>query len=132
MADRLQGTSDPEGGFAIEYLEALIRRLGLKSYDLYGGADLRRWSLEDVRRHLAQGHSVIAELRFRLMPGRATSPSWDDHYVVLTGVRGDDFIYNDSVDPDGPGYGRVMSAEVLQRSWGGSYFPFAAFAVSKP
>lgn len=131
-ANKLQGTSGPDSGFAIEHLKSLAERYGLKGHDLYAGEAFKRWSLKDLRAHLIQGHLVIPQLRFRLMPGRAESDSWDDHYVVISGMRGDDFIYNDSVDADGPGYGRVMSAEALVRAWGGSNFPFAAFAVSKP
>ncbi|MHB8990380.1 MAG: C39 family peptidase [Chloroflexota bacterium] len=131
-ANRLQGTRGSDNGFGIEYLLGLAEKSGLRGHGLYAGAGLRRWSLEDLRSQLIQGRLVIPELRFRYMPGRARSGSWDDHYVVITGMRGDDFIYNDSVDADGPGYGRVMSSEVLTRAWGGSDLPFAAFAISRP
>ncbi len=132
LAHQLQGTSGSETGFAIEYLQELVERFGLRGEDLYAGRGLRRWTLEDVRRHLARGHPVIAELRFRLMPGRDDPENVDDHYVVIVGVKGNDFIYNDSVDDNGTGHGRLISAEALVRAWGGSYFPFAAFAVSGP
>lgn len=131
-ANRLQGTRGTDNGFGIEYLLGLAEKVGLRGHGLYADAGLRRWSLEDLRSQLTQGRLVIPELRFRYMPGRARSDSWDDHYVVITGMRGDDFIYNDSVDADGPGYARVMSSEVLARAWGGSDSPFAAFAISRP
>ena len=118
VANRLQGTYGPDAGFGIEYLDALAEQFGLKSQDLYAaGRAFKRWDLEGLRAHLARGHLVIPELRFRLMPGRSGSDSWDDHYVVITGMQGDDFIYNDSVDSDGPGYGRVMNSEALLRAW---------------
>jgi hypothetical protein len=131
-ADKLQGTSDPEGGFAIEFLQGAVEQFGLKGLNLAVGKDLRRWSLDDAKRELSQGHPVIPQLRYRNMPGRGDSDYGEDHYVVLTGMRGDDFIYNDPVDVDGPGYGRLMSAEDLKKGWGTSYFPFAAFAVAAP
>ena len=130
VAERMQGTSDPESGFAIEYLGDTVDHFGLKSVGLLAGKNLRRWTLDDVRTRLSQGHPVIPELRFRLMPARSGSEYSEDHYVVLTGMYGDNFIYNDSVDSDGLGYGKVMSAEILQRAWGSSDFPFAALAVS--
>ncbi len=131
LADRLQGTSDPEGGFAIEFLAAAVERFGLKGLDLAHDKDnLKRWTLDDLRRHVGLGHPVIAQLRFRAMPAREFSKYGDDHYVVICGMLGDDFIYNDSVDTDGPGYGRVISSADLKRAWGSSHFPFAAFAVS--
>ncbi len=132
LADRLQGTSDPDGGFAIEYLYDAVERFGLKGMDLMSGKKLKKWTLDDVRKHIVQGHPVIPQLRFRSMPGRENSDYGDDHYVVLTGTRGDDFIYNDSIDVDGPGYGRLISADDLKHAWGASYFPFAGFAVSAP
>lgn len=131
-ANRLQGTWGPDNGFGIEFLAQLVERYGLRVHGLYEGVNFRRWSLEDLRSQLGQGRPAIVELRFRYMPGRADSDSWDDHYVVISGMLGDDFVYNDSVDVDGPGYGRVMSADDLQRAWGGSDFPFAALAVSRP
>lgn len=131
-ANRLQGTSGPDVGFRIEHLRSLAEQFGLKGLDLYTGQVFRRWTLEDVRHHLRQGHPVIPQLRYRLMPGRAGSGFLGDHYVVLAGLRGEDFIYNDSVDSDGPGYGRMMSAETLARAWGGSDYPFAGFAVTRP
>ncbi len=131
LTDRLQGTSDPETGVAIEHLQRAVELMGLKGYDLYAGDHFKRWSLEDLRRHLIQGHPVVPQLRFRLMPGRGESDYQEDHYVVLCGVQGGDFIYNDSVDTDGPGYGRVMSADSLTRAWEASYFPFAGFAVGE-
>ncbi len=132
VANRLQGTSGSDYGFGIQFLAGLADQFGLKTQDLYTGQAFHRWTLEDVEAHLSLGHLVIPELRFRLMPGRSTSSSWDDHYVVITGMLGDRFIYNDSVDSDGPGYGRVMSGEEFARAWGGSDFPFAAFALARP
>ncbi|HEX2922478.1 MAG TPA: C39 family peptidase [Chloroflexota bacterium] len=131
-ADRLQGTSDPEGGFAIEFLADLLPAFGLRAEDLYAGNEFKRWTEDDLRRQLTAGHPVIPQLKFRSMPGRSDSDYWEDHYVVLTGILGDDVIYNDAVDVDGPGYGRLMSFDTLMNAWGGSYFPFAAFAVSMP
>ncbi len=131
-ADRLQGTSDPDGGFAIEFLAGLLPAFGLRAEDLYIGKQFKRWTMDDLRRQLSAGHPVIPQLKFREMPGRFDSDYWEDHYVVLTGMLGDDLIYNDSVDVDGPGFGRLMSAETLMKAWGGSYFPYAAFAVSEP
>jgi len=132
LAERLQGTPSPEAGVAIEYLPRMLERYGLKGLDLYAGRAFRRWTLEDVRAHLASGHPVIPELRYRLMPGRGKFAGADDHYVVISGMQGDDFIYSDSVDDNGPGPGRLISSDALMRAWGGSSFPFAGFAVSGP
>jgi hypothetical protein len=131
-AEKLQGTNDPDMGFAIEFLAGSARRLGLNPLDLRQGSELKRWTLEDVRRHLLAGHPVIPQLRFKFMPGRSDSEYLEDHYVVLTGVVGNDFIYSDPMDLDGPGYARLMDAETLKFAWSWSFAPYAAFAVSGP
>jgi len=130
-ANRLQGTSGPDVGFGIEHLASVAELFGARSLDLYQGRSFRRWSVEDLRGHLRERHPVIVELRFRQMPGRSQSETWDDHYVVITGVLEDHFIYNDSVDTDGPGYARIMTEGDLMRAWARSDFPFAAFAVAQ-
>jgi hypothetical protein len=56
---------------------------------------------------------------------------WGDHYIVITGVSGEYFLYNDPID-DGPGYGRLIHAEQLRRAMAASDFPMAAFATAMP
>ncbi|MGI5835515.1 MAG: C39 family peptidase [Chloroflexota bacterium] len=131
VAHRLQGTSGDDTGFAIEYLQSAVELLGMRGYDLYSGSDLKKWSLDDLRRHILDGRPVVPQLRFHMMPGRDSSDYWEDHYVVLCGVQGEDFIYSDPTDIDGPGYGRLISAKQLEQAWSTSYCPFAAFAVGR-
>ncbi|HYU21355.1 MAG TPA: C39 family peptidase [Chloroflexota bacterium] len=128
-----QGTPDcDECGVDIEHLASVARASGLSVYGLRGeDEDLRSWSLDDVRAQLRAGRVIIAEVRYRLLPGRATSPYWDDHYIVLSGILADRFIYNDSIDADGTGYGRLISAEGLQRAMAASNVPNAAFAAGR-
>lgn len=132
VAEQLQGTNDPDLGFRIEFLAGSVSSLGLTPLDLREGGNLKRWSLEDARRHISAGHPVIPELRFKFMPGRSDSEYGEDHYIVLTGTWGDDFIYNDPMDLDGPGYARLIDAEALELAWSWSFAPYAAFAVSGP
>jgi hypothetical protein len=133
IAEKLQGTTDPDFGFSIQFLQGTVDQVGMRGLELEMAPDrLKPWTIEDVRRHLGQGHPVIVELRYNKMPGRSMAAYSEDHYVVLTGMLGDDFIYNDSVDVDGPGYGRLISEKDLMLAWGSSYIPWAAFAVSAP
>lgn len=129
-ADRLQGGWCPDCGVAIEWLAKIVESHGLRTENLYDAREFKRWTLEEVRDQLSRGHPVIPQLRYRLMPGRADARYGDDHYVVLCGVLGDDFIYNDPADVDGLGYARVMDSESLMRAWRGSSFPLVALAVS--
>ena len=49
------------------------------------------------------------------------------------GLAGNNFIYNDPVDSDGRGYGRVISAETLEQAMAGAtgQYARAAFAVGR-
>lgn len=130
---RLQGNyEDPDSGVAIQYLQQGVEMLGLPGYGLYLEKDsFRRWTLEDLHAHIRSGRPVIPQLRFWRMPGRGDSDYGEDHYVVLTGFLGDDIIYNDPVDTDGPGFGRLISSAELLKAWEASYVPFGAFSVGE-
>ena len=129
-ATRFMGIYSPWSGTTLESLRAVAESVGLEGQDLHQGGRYKRWTVEDVRRHLRAGHPVIPQLRYRLMPGREWFGVTFDHFVVITGMDGDNFIYN---DPATIGNGeRVMSAQALQRAWMGSDHPGAALAVARP
>ena len=67
-------------------------------------------------------------LRYRLMPGREWLWVGYDHYVVITGMVGDDFVINDPIGINGHGE-RVLSGQQLLRAWMNSDFPGAAVAI---
>jgi hypothetical protein len=52
---------------------------------------------------------------------------------VIVGLAGKNFIYNDPVDSDGRGYGRLISAEALEQAMASAtgQFARAAFAVGR-
>ena len=72
-------------------------------------------------------------MKFRLLPGGSKAQYWGDHYIVIVGLAGNNFIYNDPVDSDGRGYGRLISPEVLEQAMAGANGEFAraAFAVGR-
>jgi hypothetical protein len=127
----LQGTPNcTECGSFIESLAGATEQHGLKTLGLTGDdGKLRRWSLDDVRAALRAGHPVLPQVMYRQLPGREDVPYWGDHYIVVTGIAGDFFLYNDPID-DGPGYGRLIHADQLRRAMAASDFPFAAFATA--
>ena len=53
--------------------------------------------------------------------------------IVITGMVGSNFLYNDPIDTDGRGYGRLISAEALEKAMGGAHdeFAWSAFAVGR-
>jgi hypothetical protein len=126
----LQGTPNcADCGSFIEHLAGAVERYGLQPLRLNGGdGKLRRWTLDDVRADLRAGHPVLPQVMYRQLPGREDAPYWGDHYIVVTGIVGDFFLYNDPID-DGPGYGRIIHADQLQRAMATSDFPMAAFAT---
>ena len=86
-----------------------------------------------VRQQVQAGHVVIPQVQFRQLPGRLTSPYYGDHYIVVTGISGSSFLYNDPVDSDGRGYGRLISADQLGKAMAAAHgeFSTAAFAVGR-
>ena len=130
-ANRFQGTSGPNTGFLLEVLQQVVESYGLEGQGLVEHGRYRRWTLNDVRSQLRGGHPVIPQLRYRLMPGREWANVSYDHYLVLTGIDGDDFLVNDPIPWSGKGQGRITAAQLL-RAWANSDAPMAALAVADP
>ena len=131
QANRFQGTSGPNTGFLLEVLQSVAETYGLEGQGMLEGRRYRRWTLDAVREHLRAGHLVIPQLRYRLMPGREWAGVNYDHYLVLTGVDGDDFLFNDPIPWSGRGQGRITAAQLL-RARQNSDAPMAAVALAGP
>jgi hypothetical protein len=131
IAMRAMGVYDPFGGTTLESLRTVAETYGFQGLDLHENGRYKRWTLDDVRTHLRAGHPVIPQLRYRMMPGREWIWVGYDHYVVITGMVGDDFIINDPVGLNGRGE-RVLTAAQLTRAWMNSDFPGAAVAIARP
>lgn len=120
-------------GVYIQHLAEVITRRGLKVGSLRDDnpEEFHRWSLDQIRAELRAGRPVIPQVFYRGLPGRASSPYWGDHFIVLTGLHGDRFVFNDPIDADGPGYGRLITARALELAMAGSDYPYAAFSVGR-
>ena len=130
LALRQMGISSPFSGTTLESLRSVAEANGLVGLGLHENGRYRRWTLDDVRRHLRAGQPVIPQLRYRMMPGRGWTLTSIDHYVVISGLVGDDFIIDDPI-PDGGKGERLISAEELDRAWRSSDFPYAGFAIAR-
>jgi hypothetical protein len=129
-----QGFGGNGTGTLITALAKVVESHGLQIHDLRRpDGEIRRWTLDEVRHHLAQRHPVVVQVRYRALPGREGAYYYGDHYIVLTGVLDDGFLFNDPIDYDGPGWDRVMSGERLARAMDASdrRYVQAAFAVSR-
>lgn len=109
-----QGTAGRRGGTALQHLATAGRDLGLEPIGLYQGQDFRRWSIQDIRRELSAGRPVVPLVKYRLLPGRESTTFRWDHYVVLYGMDGDQFLYHDpTYDTPEEGAARWISADQL-------------------
>jgi hypothetical protein len=131
LALRQMGISSAFSGTTLESLRSVAEAYGLVGVGLHEHGRYRHWTLDDVRRHLRAGQPVIPQLRYRMMPGRGWTWTSTDHYVVISGLVGDDFIIDDPI-PDGGKGERLISAGDLDRAWRSSDHPYAGFAIARP
>ncbi len=92
---------------------------------------MNQWTMDEIRAQLRLGRVVIPQVWWRGLPGREDHNYWGDHFIVITGMVGDSFLYNDPVDRDGVGYDRVITPEALATAMNESVAPGAAFAVGR-
>jgi len=128
-----QGMWGDEAGTLLDALARVAEAHVIRVEGLYDGDQFHRWSVGEVHDQLEHGHPVIAQVRYRVLPEREGSLYWGDHYIVLTGVAGDRFLYNDPIDADGVGYDRIMSASTLAAAMDTSdrRYTSTAFALAK-
>ncbi len=126
----ISGNVDPDAGTSLDHIARVAREAGLRTLDLYGARGYRAWDLDLVRQHVAQGHPVITLTRYQSLPGNANSRFLTDHYVVITGLSGDDFIYNDPAFGSNAGYGLLISGPDLERAWVFSSIPGHSLALA--
>jgi hypothetical protein len=129
-----QGMRGNDVGTLITALARVAESHGLRAMDLFStDGDLQRWSLGDIRTHVGQGHPVVVQVRYRALPGRESVAFFGDHYLLITGLVGDRFLYNDAIDADGLGWDRLLTPERLQTAMDASdrRYAFSAFAIGR-
>ncbi|MFN0070423.1 MAG: C39 family peptidase [Chloroflexota bacterium] len=126
----ISGNLDSDAGTSLDHIARVAREAGLRTLDLYSARGYRTWDLNLVRQHVAQGHPVITLTRYQSLPGNGNSRFDTDHYVVITGLSGDDFIYNDPAFGSNAGYGLLISGPDLERAWVFSTIPGHALALA--
>ena len=118
-------------GTLITALAQVVEQNGLEAIGLRDGSGaIRRWSLDDLRAQIQQGRPVIVQVRYRSLPGRGGAYYFGDHYILVTGVVGDGFLYNDPIDIDGLGWDRVISGASLKTAMNASDARYAYSAVA--
>lgn len=122
--NRIQGNSDPSQGTSLPALAAVAQRAGLYPIGLYARPGVyARWTMDDVRASLKAGRPVIMLTRYGDLPGNGAYEANTNHYIVLSGLSGDQFIYNDTAYPQGRGAGLLIAPEALKRASDRSVLP---------
>jgi hypothetical protein len=127
-ANYLQGSYGYDDGIALDHLAEIGRRANLKPIGLYGERGYRRWTVDDVRASVSRGYPVIALTVYRLLPWSGGYGGNINHYVVISGLSGDDFLYNDSAFGGKGGRGLVITADELETAWARADIPRHALA----
>src|SRR5919202_5027838 len=118
-------------GTLITALAQVAQAQGLEAMGLRESSGaLRQWGLDDIRAHVQQGHPVIVQVRYRSLPGRGGAYYFGDHYILVTGIVGDGFLYNDPIDIDGIGWDRIISGATLRTAMNASDQRYAYSAVA--
>jgi len=129
-ANYLQGTYGYDDGIALDYLAEYARLAGLQAVGLYANGGYRRWTVDDVRDQVLAGHPVIVLTQYRLLPGNGGYGGNVNHYVVISGLLDDDFLYNDSAFGGDGARGLVISAAQLEAAWAHADIPHHAVAFA--
>jgi hypothetical protein len=122
--------TDSDAGSFIWALADVAQSYGVRPHGLFmeDGA-LHHWTPEEIRASLKQGRPVIVQVVYRGLPGRDDSGYYGDHYIIITGLLGDSFLYNDPIGGseahESPGYDRVMTPAQLERAMHASDTPYA-------
>jgi hypothetical protein len=130
---------DDDAGSYIWALARVAQAKGLQASGLYedDGQTLHHWSIDEIRQAVRSGHPVIVQVVYRGLPGRGDSGYYGDHYVVITGLLGDDLLYNDPIGGpnahEAPGYDRLITPAQLERAMRASdtQYAYSAFALSR-
>lgn len=128
-ANQLLGIADPNTGTRVQDLARIVQEHGLSVTGPFDGNRFKRWTLEEVRTELQAGRPMVIQVYYPLLPNHRKNPIATDHYVVLVGLAGDGFVFNDSADRGSPGFRQKMTAEELTKAWKASQYPFAGFSV---
>jgi hypothetical protein len=121
LSHTYQGTVGARTGTALQHIAHVAADLGLEPRGLYqrpdrswGKEGFARWTVEDIRAEVLAGRPVVPLVKFRLLPGHEDSPFRADHYVVIHGVDGDQFLYHDPIyESPWEGGAKWMSDETL-------------------
>ncbi|MHB1413654.1 MAG: C39 family peptidase [Chloroflexota bacterium] len=127
-ANQLYGIASPGTGTRIEDLARVVQERGLTTFGLMDGRAFHKWTLDDVRAEIEAGRPVVALVYYPSLPNHKGGAAVG-HYIVIVGVEGDDFLFNDSATHNGSGYQVPITATQLTHAWQYSSHPMSGFSV---
>lgn len=127
--NRLVGNFDTEQGTSLYVLAQIAQEAGLNVFGPAGRGGYQAWTIEAIRDQIRAGHPVITLTKYRRLPGHFGSVTDFDHYIVITGLAGEDFVYNDGAFSTEYGYNLIITPEQLEQAWAASSIPRHAIAV---
>jgi hypothetical protein len=129
--NRISGDFSPNNGTSLAAISLVAQRAGLHPMGLYQRpGSYKRWTIDDVYAHLKEGRPIITLTRYADLPGNSYYGSDINHYIVLSGLSGDQIIYNDAAYSQGRGRGLLISPDALQRAWANSNMPGHSIAFA--
>ncbi|MBI3965775.1 MAG: C39 family peptidase [Chloroflexi bacterium] len=132
--NQIQGTAgDYDSGTTLEAIAQIGEEHGLHPFGLLEGKKkYRQWTLDEIRAELRRGHVFIPQVHYRSLPGHEDGNPHIDHFVILTGVLGDRFVYSDPAFPGWHGTRLTIGEERLRLAWEKGDYPYAAVAFAGP
>ncbi|HEY3060499.1 MAG TPA: C39 family peptidase [Chloroflexota bacterium] len=129
---------DDEGGYSDRYgvfvynLATVAESFGLRADGLWvregNRVDrLREWRADDIRRQISAQRPVIVQVEYRALPGKHASRFVEDHFIVVHGMLGDDFVYSDPIE----GASQTIGEADLLRAMASASSPRVGFALVK-
>jgi len=129
-ANQLLGIYSPSSGTRTQDLARVVREHGLATFGLYYGQGRSHWTLDDIRREVQAGRPVVMLTFYPALPNHHGAAGIS-HYIVIVGLDGDNFLFNDSATKSiQSGYRVPITAADLGRAWAASSVPYAAFSVA--
>ena len=129
-----QGTVGMRTGTGLEHVAHVAEDLGVRTHGLYNpDGSYRTWQVSEIVDELRVGRPVMPLVRLYLVPGyEGLAPRWG-HYILLTGLTPDGFVFSDSLKTDPtPGTTGLISERQLATALANSHIPGQAVSYSGP
>jgi hypothetical protein len=118
LANILGRTFDVSQPPRIEMLARIGELSSVRGIGLYQGVRLSNWTADDVREKLRAGYPVLTLVR---TDGPDTAGDLGaERFVVIVGLKDNNFVYHDPTYQDDRGAGRTLTERALVKAWASS------------